>query len=142
MTNGTHFLSLKPLLAFDAATCAAMGTILLIGSAPIAGLTGIPVPLLFGAGVCLVPIAVFMAISSHLTPVPGWVAALVISGNLLWAAASMLLPSTGLISPSALGWAFLIGQAAIVVILSKLEFYALRARGATSDFPGLKGGMS
>jgi hypothetical protein len=120
--------SLKPLLAFDAATCAAMGALLLLGSAPIAELTQIPTSLLFWAGASLIPIAAFMAISSRTTPVPDWAAALVVLGNLSWVAASIFLPAVGLIAPNPLGWAFLVGQAGVVAILAKLEFDALRGR--------------
>jgi hypothetical protein len=120
--------SLKPLLALDAATCAAMGAFLLLGSTPIAGLTQIPASLLFWAGASLIPIAAFMAISSRTTPVPGWAATLVVLGNLLWVAASIILPTTGLVAPNPLGWAFLFGQAGIVAILAKFEFEALRGR--------------
>jgi hypothetical protein len=128
MTNSTKLLSLKSMLALDAATCAAMGALLLLGSTPIAGLTQIPTSLLFWAGASLIPIAAFMAISSRTTPVPGWAVTLVVLGNLSWVAASIFLPAVGLIAPNPLGWAFLVGQAGVVAILAKLEFDALRGR--------------
>jgi hypothetical protein len=128
MTNSNNLLSLKSLLALDAATCAAMGALLLLGSTPIAELTQIPASLLFWAGASLIPIAAFMAISSRTTPVPGWAVTLVVLGNLSWVAASIFLPAAGLIAPNSLGWAFLIGQAGVVAILAKLEFDALRSR--------------
>lgn len=131
MTNNKHF-SLKPLLALDAATCAAMGVVLLLGSTLVAAVTELPADLLFWAGASLIPIAAFMAISSRTTPVPGWAATLVVAGNLLWVAASIFLPVAGLIAPNALGWAFLVGQAGVVAILAKLEFDALRGRAATA----------
>ncbi|MHA6645544.1 hypothetical protein [Mesorhizobium sp. A623] len=127
MTNNKHS-SLKPLLALDAATCAAMGAVLLLGSTLVAGVTEIPADLLFWAGASLIPVAAFMAISSRTTPVPGWAATLVVVGNLSWVAASIFLPSAGLIAPNALGWAFLVGQAGVIAILAKLEFDALRSR--------------
>jgi hypothetical protein len=105
-----------------------MGVVLLLGSAPVAGVTEIPADLLFWAGASLIPIAAFMAIFSRTTPVPGWAATLVVAGNLLWVAASIFLPVAGLIAPNALGWAFLVGQAGVVAILAKLEFDALRGR--------------
>ena len=125
MTN-SKLSSLKPLLALDAATCAAMGVVLLLGSRPVAGMTEIPADLLFWAGASLIPIAAFMAISSRTTPVPVWAATLVVVGNLLWVVASIFLPAAGLIAPNALGWAFLVGQAGVVAILAKLELDALR----------------
>lgn len=128
MTNSNKLLSLKSMLALDAATCGAMGAFLLLGSAPIAKATQISAGLLFWAGASLIPIAAFMAISSRPTPGPGWAATLVVLGNLLWVAASIFLPVAGLIAPNPLGWAFLVGQAGVVAILAKLEFDALRGR--------------
>ena len=90
MTNSKKSLSLKTLLALDAATCAAMGALLLLGSAPIGEAT------------------------------------LVVLGNLLWIAASIFLPTAGLVAPNPLGWAFLFGQVGIVAILTKFEFDTLR----------------
>jgi hypothetical protein len=127
MMNNKHS-SLKSLLALDAATCAAMGAVLLLGSEPVAGVTQIPADLLFWAGVSLIPIAAFMAISVRTTPVPSWAATLAVVGNLSWVVASIFLPAAGLIAPNALGWAFLVGQAGVVAILAKLEFDALRGR--------------
>ncbi|MGO7185857.1 hypothetical protein ACCT14_31340 [Rhizobium brockwellii] len=109
MTNSNKHSSLKPLLAFDAATCAAMGAVLLLGSTSIAAVTQIPASLLFWAGASLIPIAAFMAISSRATPVRSWAGTLIVLGNLMWVAASIFLPATGLITPNALGWAFLAG---------------------------------
>jgi hypothetical protein len=120
--------SLKPLLALDATTCAAMGVVLLLGSTPVAGVTEIPADLLFWAGTSLIPIAAFMAITARTTPVPSWAATLAVVGNLSWVVASIFLPAAGLIAPNALGWAFLVGQAGVVAILAKLEFDALRGR--------------
>ncbi|MDN5925475.1 MAG: hypothetical protein L0I29_00160 [Hyphomicrobiales bacterium] len=127
MTNNKHS-SLKPLLVLDAATCAAMGVVLMLGSTLVAGVTEIPAGLLFWTGATLIPTAAFMAISARTTPVPGWAAIVVVLGNLLWVVASIFLPAAGLIAPNALGWAFLVGQAGVVAILAKLEFDALRGR--------------
>jgi hypothetical protein len=121
-------LSLKSLLMLDAATCATMGVVLLLGVKPIAALTQIPAALLFWAGASLMPIAAFMALSARAVPVPAWAVSVVILGNAMWVVASILLPLAGLIVPNPLGWAFLVGQAGVVAILAKLEFDASRGR--------------
>ncbi|MGB3387601.1 MAG: hypothetical protein WBA88_06415 [Pseudaminobacter sp.] len=131
MTNSSKRLSLKSLLVLDAATCAVMGAALLLGSAPVAMATQIPGGVLFWAGACLIPVAAFMAISARAAPVPVWAATLVVLGNLLWVAASIALPTVGLIAPNPLGWAFLIGQAGVVALLAKLEFDAMRDRAVS-----------
>ena len=42
-------------------------------------------------------------------------------GNAGWVLASIALPVADLVHPNALGWAFVIGQAAVVALLAKLE---------------------
>ncbi len=113
--------TLPRLLAIDAATCAAMG-IALVLAADLAGpLTGIPVQLLFWAGVLLLPTACFMAVAARMEPIPSWAISLVLLGNAGWALISIALPLAGAITPNLLGWVFLIGQAAVVTILTLLE---------------------
>jgi hypothetical protein len=119
-------LSLKTLLAVDAVTCAAMGAALLVAAAPASAITQIPQALLQGAGLILLPIAAFMAVTSAFALSSRWAVGIVILGNALWVAASILLPLSGFITPNALGWSFLIGQAVIVAIIAKLELDASR----------------
>jgi hypothetical protein len=115
-------LRLSRILVIDAMTCTAMGA-LLVAAAPFVGrLTGIPAPLLFWAGALLLPIAAFMAIIARMTPVPTWAANVVVIGNALWVLVSLALPLTGAITPNALGWLFLLAQAAVVGALAILEF--------------------
>ncbi|HDZ73906.1 MAG TPA: hypothetical protein ENH55_14335 [Aurantimonas coralicida] len=123
-------LSIRSLLMIDAAACGLMGTLLMTASRPLQALTRIPVELLFYAGAILFPIAAFMAIAAAF-PQPQLAAVwTVILGNLAWIAASIILPFT-LISPNALGWAFLLGQAAVVAVLAKLERDAVGRMVAT-----------
>lgn len=131
MTSNKLF-SLKSLLMLDAATCAIMGAVLLLKSKPIAALTQVPAALLFLAGTSLMPIAAFMALSARAVPVPAWAVSIVVIGNVMWVAASILLPITGLIAPNPLGWAFLVGQAGVVAILAKLEFDASCGRAISA----------
>ncbi|WBY09706.1 hypothetical protein PIB19_10720 [Sphingomonas sp. 7/4-4] len=51
---------LCPVMLFDAATCLAMGGLLVAAAGPIAGLTELPVPLLREAGILLFPFALFV----------------------------------------------------------------------------------
>lgn len=118
--------TLKSLLVADALTCTAMGTALLVAAAPIGAITQIPPAFLSWAGLSLLPIAAFMALTAAFAPASRWAAGLIIAGNVLWVAASLLLPAGGFISPNTLGWVLLTGQAAIVAVIAKLEFDALR----------------
>lgn len=118
----TARIRLQPLLAFDAATCAAMGALLLAASGTIAALTHLPASLLFWAGAVLLPIAVFIGGLSRVRPPPRWAVMVVIVGNIAWGLASIALPTLGLVQPNALGWTFVLGQAAVVLLLAVLEY--------------------
>lgn len=124
MTRTTPF-AMKTLLSLDALTCAVMGSALIAGSDLVSAITDIPAALLHWAGLSLLPIAAFMAFAA-LASGPRWMVNFIILGNVLWVAASLLLPVGSFISPNALGWIFLIGQAAVVAVLAKLEFEASR----------------
>jgi hypothetical protein len=125
-------LSLNALLGVDAVTCLGMGVLLAAFSGPIAALTGISAPMLCWAGLLLFPTAAFMAVFARARQVPGWAAFLVIGGNLLWVLASIALPLAGIIAPNFLGWAFLIAQAAVVAVLTFLEWQAAQGRPVTA----------
>jgi hypothetical protein len=118
-------LPLRHLLWVDAVTCAVTGLLLVAGSGFIAQLTGIPDYLLSYAGIALLPIAVFMALTAVQRPVSTFSATVVIIGNVLWAFGSVLLLVMPWISPNVLGSAFLAVQAAIVLLLAWLEWRAL-----------------
>lgn len=121
-----NLLSLRPLVAIDAATCAVMGLALDLAAAPLAALTGLPAALLVAAGLSLLPIALFMALVAW-RPHPAAVR-LVVLGNAAWVAASLLLVvPTGWVAPTALGIAFVLAQALAVTVLALLEQAAARA---------------
>lgn len=128
MTTFRTPLSLNALFGIDAVTCLGMGLLLAAASGPIASLTGIDAPILFWAGILLFPTAAFMAVFARARLVPAWAAIVVIGGNLLWALASIALPLAGLITPNVLGWAILLAQAAVVAVLTLLEWQASQSR--------------
>jgi hypothetical protein len=119
------FSSLRALLLMDAVSCTGLGAVLLVASSTIGQWTDLPPGLLRGAGLALVLIAVFMTLVARAKAVPRDGAALVVAGNLLWAAASVLLPLIGVVSPNALGSVVLLGQAGFVTFLAWLEARAL-----------------
>lgn len=117
---------LKTILALDAATCTGMGLLLLVAAQPIAGFTHMPQPLLFWAGLLLLPIAAFMALTARAARPPAWAVVLTVTGNILWVLASLALPLTGTIAPNAFGWIFLLAQAVIVAGFAWGEWAARR----------------
>lgn len=122
----SSLFSLRNLLLADAATCTAMGLLLVLGSAPLARLTELPAALLDHAGIALLPIAAVMlliAMRPALQPAGAW---LIIAGNAAWVAASFGLLLSGWVAPNASGIAFVVVQALAVAGLAKLEHGALR----------------
>ncbi|WP_199560259.1 hypothetical protein [Sphingomonas psychrotolerans] len=112
---------LRPVMLFDAATCLAMGALLVAAAGPIAGLTDLPVPLLREAGIVLFPFALFVLWAARQGG--GWPVALVAGLNVAWVAASF--GAIALVQPNALGIAFVAGQALAVGAIAALQFHAL-----------------
>jgi hypothetical protein len=124
ITSPAKFL--RTVLLIDAATCVATGLLMALGADVVAGLTAVPAPLLRYAGVSLFPVAAFIALvgtRDRLAPPAVFV---VIAGNALWVAGSVLLLVSGLIAPNVLGYVFVSGQAAAVAVLAELEYFGLR----------------
>jgi hypothetical protein len=123
---------LKRVLALDSASCLMIGLLLCLGAAPLSGHFGLGERLLFGAGLLLLPLAAFIAwLASRPVP-PSPLVWLVIAGNVAWTAESFLLVSTEAGRISALGTAFVAGQALAVLGLALLEFAGLRRMRAAA----------
>ena len=119
---------LRKILLLDAATCVAMGLLLLAVAAELAAMLGLPAQFLWWAGAALLPCAALMGFTSRagaqIQPPAGlvWV---VILGNLAWVLASLLTVAVWF-TPTALGTAFVLAQAIAVVVLAAMEYRALR----------------
>ena len=108
-------------VALDAVTCAAFALLLLGLGGPLAAATDLPRALLVGAGLVLIPSAALMAWCASRPVLPEWGRRTIVTGNVLWIAASLLLLLTGPLAPSAFGIAFVIGQALAVAVLTVFE---------------------
>jgi hypothetical protein len=104
----------------DAATCLAMGALLVLFAAPLSTLLGLPSVLLAYAGAILFPIAGFMAWVAIRRELSRWGAWVVILGNAGWVVGSVVL--LVVLELAVLGYAFVIGQAVVVGFLAKLEY--------------------
>lgn len=125
-------ITLRGILAFDAATCLAMGLLCAVGAGWLQDLLAIQTGVLRGAGVALLGCAAFIGwIASRAQP-PRALVWLVIAGNVLWAVESAISLMSGWLQPNGLGMAFVIAQAAAVALIAEVEFMALRRQPAAA----------
>ena len=117
----SKLFSLRNVLLVDAATCLLTGALLIFGARLLGQLTAIPAAVLLYAGVSLIPIAAFMAVTATRAVLPPLGVWIVIAGNALWVAASVGLMIGPWIAPNAWGYAFIAAQAVAVAVLTKLE---------------------
>jgi hypothetical protein len=121
---------LRRVLLFDAATCMAMGLLLLSAAAALASQLALPETLLRSAGAVLVPIGAFMAWAGLRMPPSRAAIWTIILGNAGWVVASVLLLVIGPVSPNAAGTGFVVAQAFAVAVLAELEYSGLRRLSA------------
>jgi len=117
---------LRRVLFADAATCLAAGLLMMLGAGLFTQLLGLPVELLFYAGISLLPFTaflVYLATRENLSPTVVWT---VIVLNALWTADSFLLLISGWVVPTELGYIFVIAQALGVALFAVLEYFGLR----------------
>lgn len=117
---------LRNVLRADALSCAACGVLQVIFPTAMAGLLGLPEPLLSYSGEFLLVYAAFVAWLSTRQPIPRALVWLLVVGNMAWALAcgAVLL---GLV-PTTLGISYGLVQALTVIVLADLQFFALRRR--------------
>jgi hypothetical protein len=117
---------LRRVLLADAATSAAAGLLMAFGAGPVAGLLGIPAGMLRPAGLALLPFAGFVLWLATREALPRAAVWAVVLCNALWAVECLLLLATGWISPTPLGVAFVLVQAATVALFAELQYLGLR----------------
>ncbi|MGC3986135.1 MAG: hypothetical protein QM777_16240 [Pseudorhodoferax sp.] len=111
----------------DAASCAATGALQVGLTDTLARLTGLPAALLLGTGLFLLAYAAAAAAMARRATPPRTLIGLVAIGNFGWAAACAALLASGLFAVTALGMAWVIAQAACVVLLAEAQWMGLRA---------------
>lgn len=110
----------------DAFLTGGFALVLAVAATPLAGLFGLPEPLVRWAGIGLLPVAAFVAyLATRPVPPRGGVRAL-IALNALWAVDSVLLLFTGWVDPNPLGVAFVLAQALLVGVFAELQYVGLR----------------
>src|SRR5262245_366110 len=123
-TRSPYFL--RVVLLIDAAVSAATGLLLALGGGFLEPWIGVPALLTRGAGVSLLPFAAivaYVAMRPTLSQPAVWA---VIVYNVLWTIDSLALLVSGSVSPTALGYAFVVAQALAVGVLAELQYIGLR----------------
>jgi hypothetical protein len=123
---------LRRILLLDAASCAAMGLLLVTCNGLLSDVLSLPVGLLREAGVVLLPFALMLGLMSMRAHLPRALVWAVIVGNAIWAIDSIVLLFTGWVQPNLLGYLFVAGQAAFVAAMAQLEYIGLRKSVAVS----------
>ena len=117
---------LRRALLVDAVATAGMGALLAAVPELLDALFGLPVALLRGAGLALLPFAALLAWVARRPRIPARLAWTLVILNVLWAIDSVVLPLTGWIDPTALGAAFVVAQGLTVAAFAWLEWTGLR----------------
>jgi hypothetical protein len=124
---------LRRVLLLDAIASAATAALVIAGADLLREPLGLPVPLLRGAGLVLVPFVAFVVLAAVREAIPVGAVRAVIVCNALWALASLAVLGLGLVMPTKLGAAFIVGQALAVAVLGGLQHVALgRLRTASA----------
>lgn len=123
---------LRQALLLDAAVSSAAAVLMIAGSTLLSPLLGLPVALLVWAGVAIVPFVVLLLSLARRTAVPRLLVVDVVAINALWVAGSIGLLASGLVAPTALGYAFVLAQAAAVGLFAVLQLAGLRRAGAAA----------
>jgi hypothetical protein len=119
-------LTLKRTLVTDAAISGAVGVLSLAGAAWLDSVLDLPTALLAASGGIMVVYALGLLLLAMREPIPAAGGRAVVAGNLLWAAACIVLLFGGWIDPNALGVAFVIVQVVAVLAFAELQAMALR----------------
>ncbi len=110
----------------DAILSGIAGLLLILGATPLTSLLGLPVGLLRGSGLILIPFTAGVAWLGTRDRLRRPLVFAVVACNALWALDSLLLLTTGWVQPTVLGGVVVFLQAALVAALGELEFIGLR----------------
>jgi hypothetical protein len=123
---------LKGVLVVDAAASGALALLQVLGTGPLASLTNLPSTLLDATGIFLVGYAILLLALARASRVPSALIGLVVAGNVGWALGCMALLASAAIAPGPLGVAFVLAQAAAVLVFAALEYAGLRRSAPAS----------
>lgn len=126
LINRPPVLLRRSLLA-DAVASGGVGLLMAVAAAPLEGLLGLPAALMRGAGIFLLFYAAFVLFVGLPARISTAGARTIVAANALWAVASVLLLLSGMVQPTVLGYAFVIGQALVVAVLGLMQYNGLKS---------------
>ncbi len=117
---------LRYALVGDAVASGATGLLLVLGAGGLTGLLGLPEALMRPAGLILLPYAAVVACLGTRATISRRAVWAVIAVNGIWVADSLILLASGWVSPTALGYAFVLAQALAVLVFAEAQYFGLR----------------
>lgn len=120
---------LRRVLLLDAGVSGATGLLLMAAGAALEPWLGLPAALLRPAGASLLPFAAALIVLARAPEPPRAAVQAVIALNALWVAASLFLLVGRWVSPTPLGYAFVVVQAVAVLGFAELQWTGLRRMG-------------
>jgi len=130
MTLSSKPAFLRRVLVLDAVATGATALLAVALAGPLAGWLGLPVGLLRGAGLILIPFVILVAWAAARQQAPAGVVWTIIAMNGAWVIASVALLLSGLVAPTVWGIAFVIAQAVIVGAFAELQIIGMRKAAA------------
>lgn len=116
--------ALRSILLVDATVCAAASILMIAGARLIADITDLPPALLRIAGLVIIPYVVFLVALTRREPIPRRGTKAAIGVNLAWAAGCLAILVNGQADPNGPGVAFVLTQAAAVLVFAVIEHQA------------------
>jgi hypothetical protein len=117
---------IRKVLLADAVISGTTGVMMTLGTSLLSEFLGLSQPLLFWAGLSLVPFAALAGlVASRPQPTKTGVWTIVVL-NIAWVLASVLVLVLGLVTPTIFGTSFIIVQAVVVGVLAELQIIAAR----------------
>ncbi|MBY0533278.1 MAG: hypothetical protein K2P86_15040 [Xanthobacteraceae bacterium] len=121
----TPSLFLRRVLLLDAVATGATGILLLGGTSLLVSLLNLPVSLMTYAGAFCVAWAAIVGFASTRKQLSRNLVWTIIVANALWTLGSIALLVSGYVSPTLLGYAFVIAQAITVGVFAELQYVGL-----------------
>jgi hypothetical protein len=118
---------LKLALYADAAASMSLAALQLTLPSLLAQHLALPAVLLMETGVFLAAYALLLVAMARAARIPSALVLLIVFGNVGWAGACLVLAASPILAPGALGIAFLLFQAAAVLLFAWLEYAGLSA---------------